>query len=355
MNTLTDFLKATGNEWAAVADDGIAAGDVEGFYDTGSYTLNALASGTIYGGIPDSKVTGLAAESSVGKTFLALGTLRQFLEDEPEGLAMIFESESAISKKMLQDRGIDTTRVGVVPCTTLQDFRTSVLKVIDNYEKMDAKKRKPLFFILDSLGMLATTKEVEDALEGKNVKDMTRSSTVRSVFRVITLRLGRARIPFIITNHVYANVTAMYGGNEVSGGGGFKYACSTIFIMTKAQDKEADEIKGSIVTVTAYKSRLTREKLKIKTRILHKGGLDRYYGLIPLAEEAGLLKKVSTRLEFTDTGEKAFEKSINNNPEKYWTKERLDVVDKYVQEKFQYGAGDLSEDDDDSAIELDQE
>lgn len=350
MSTLTDYLKATGNEWAAIADEGIAAGDVDGFYDTGSYTLNALVSGTLYGGMPDSKVTGIAAESSVGKTFLALGTLRQFLMDQPEGMGIIFESESAISKKMLTDRGIDTTRVGVVPCTTLQDFRTSVMKVIDNYEKQPEKSRKPLFFILDSLGMLATTKEVEDALEGKNVKDMTRSSTVRSVFRVITLRLGRARIPFLITNHVYANVTAMYGGNEVSGGGGFKYACSTILTMTKAQDKDGDEIKGSIVTVTAYKSRLTREKMKIKTRILHNGGLDRHYGLSTLAEECGLIKKVSTRFEWTDTGEKCFEKQINNNPEKYWTKERLDIVDAHVQKKFKYGGGDLTEDEVDEAI-----
>lgn len=351
MTTLTDFLKCTDNPYAAIADDGIAAGDIEGFYDTGSYTLNALLSGSIYGGLPDSKCTGVAAESGVGKTFFALGALNQFLQDEPEGLGLIFESESAISKKMLQDRGIDTTRVGVVPCTTLQEFRTSVLKVIDNYEKQKEKDRKPLFFILDSLGMLATEKEVEDALEGKNVRDMTRSSTVRSVFRVITLRLGRARIPFFITNHVYANVTAMYGGNEVSGGGGFKYACSTIITMTKAQDKDGDEIKGSIVTCTAYKSRLTREKLKIKTRILHKGGLDRYYGLLPLAEEIGLVKKISNKFEFVDTGDKAFEKAINNNGEKWWTPERLAKIEEHVQTKFKYGSGIESETDDDEPAE----
>ena len=259
MSDLTDFLAVTGNEFAAVAEDGIAAGDVSGYYDTGSYTLNALISGSIYRGIPDSKATGFAAESSVGKTMLALSTLKSFLDQEPEGLAIIFESESAISKQMLTEKGIDVTRVGIVPCTTLQDFRTSVLKVIDNYEKKKEKDRKPLFFILDSLGMLATQKEVEDALSGNSVRDMTRASTVRSVFRVIILRLGRSRIPFVITNHVYANVTAMYGGSEVSGGGGFRYSCSTIITMTKAQDKDGDEIRGAIVTCTTSKSRLTRE------------------------------------------------------------------------------------------------
>lgn len=248
MTTLTDFLKCTDNPYAAIADDGIAAGDIEGFYDTGSYTLNALLSGSIYGGLPDSKCTGVAAESGVGKTFFALGALNQFLQDEPEGLGLIFESESAISKKMLQDRGIDTTRVGVIPCTTLQEFRTSVLKVIDNYEKQKEKDRKPLFFILDSLGMLATEKEVEDALEGKNVRDMTRSSTVRSVFRVITLRLGRARIPFFITNHVYANVTAMYGGNEVC------LAAGAAIVMKDGASKPIESIEIGDEVLTIYGS-----------------------------------------------------------------------------------------------------
>lgn len=136
-----------------------------------------------------------------------------------------------------------------------------------------------------------------------------------------------------------------------SGGGGFKYACSTIITMTKAQDKDGDEIKGSIVTCTAYKSRLTREKLKIKTRILHKGGLDRYYGLLPLAEEIGLVKKISNKFEFVDTGDKAFEKAINNNGEKWWTPERLAKIEEHVQTKFKYGSGIESETDDDEPAE----
>lgn len=333
------ILKAVNNEYAGCADDGISAGDVEGFIDTGSYALNALISGSIYGGLPDSKCTGLAAESSVGKTFLALGIAKSFQDTNPDGIIIIFESESAISKKMLQDRGLDTKRIAVIPCITIQEFRNQCIKVIDTYEKTPAKDRKPLFFVLDSLGMLSTAKEVADAEEGKETKDMTRSSLVRSAFRVITLRLGRSRIPFVITNHVYANVTAMYGGNEVSGGGGFKYATSTIITMTKAQDKVAStgEIQGSIVTCTAYKSRLTREKLKVKTRIMYTGGLDRYYGLIAIAEEAGLIKKVSNKFEFPD-GTKAFENAINKTPEKFWTKELLDQVETFVNDKFTYGA-----------------
>ena len=336
MSDLTTFLKATGNEFAAVAEEGIAAGDVSGYYDTGSYTLNALISGSIYGGVPDSKATGYAAESSVGKTMLALSVLRQFQIAEPTGLANIFESESAISKQMLVERGIDVSRVGIVPCITLQDFRASCIKIIDNYEKEDPKTRTPLFFVLDSLGNLSTEKEMTDALAGNNTKDMTRASLVRSVFRVITLKLGRSRIPFVVTNHVYASIGSLYAGNEIGGGGGFKYACSTIITMTKAQDKDGDEIKGAIVTCTTHKSRLTREKLKIKTRILHQAGLDRYYGLVPLAVDAGLLVKNSTRLQWADTGEKVFETTINKDPKKYWTQERLGKIEEYVKSKFLY-------------------
>lgn len=350
MSTLTDFLKATGNEFAAVASDGISAGDVGGYYDTGSYSLNALISGSIYGGIPDSKSTGLAAASSAGKTFVALSTLHQFLVDKPEGLGIIFESESAISRQMLVDRGIDTTRVGIVPCTTLHDFRTSILKVIDNYEKTPAKQRKPLFLILDSLGMLSTEKEVADAMSGNNARDMTRAGVVRSVFRVITLRLGRARIPLIVTNHVYANIMAMYGGDVPSGGGGFMYACSTILTFSKAQDKDGDEVRGSVVTFTTHKSRLTREKLKIKSRILHKTGLDRYYGLIALAEDAGIIKKISNKYEFDD-GVKAFESVINKNPTKYWTAPRLDLIEQYVQKKFKYGSDEGLDEAEDEVVE----
>lgn len=345
--SLTNYLQATGNEFAAIAEDGISAGDVTSFIDTGSYSLNALISGSLYGGIGSGKTTGFAAESSVGKTFLALATLKHFLDKNPDGIGIIFESESAISKKMLQERSIDTTRVGVVPVTTVQDFRNQCIKIISNYEKEDPKKRKPLFFVLDSLGMLSTEKEVNDSLEGKTTKDMTRPSLVRGAFRVIILRLGRADIPFVITNHVYADVTSMYGGNVVSGGGGFKYAASTIITMTKAQDKDGDEIKGAIVTCTTAKSRLTQEKLKVKVRILYKGGLDRYYGLCALAEEAGIVKKVSTRFEFVDTGEKAFEKTINNDGAKYWTKSRLDALEKYVNTKFTY---DGSRDEDQSEV-----
>ena len=115
MNLLKDLAKASGNELAGVVSDGIVAGDVDGYIDTGSYIFNALVSGDIHRGIPSNKITALAGESATGKTFFALGMVKQFLEDNPESAVIYFESESAISKQMIEERGIDSNRMVIVP------------------------------------------------------------------------------------------------------------------------------------------------------------------------------------------------------------------------------------------------
>lgn len=146
------LLKETGNEYAAVAEEGIEAGDITGYIGTGSYSLNALLSGSIYGGIPANKVTALAGEPSTGKTFYALNIVREFLKANPQAYVFYFESESAISKQMLVDRGVDVKRVGVLPVATVQEFRTQAIKILDRY--MEQKEKLPMLFVLDSLGNL---------------------------------------------------------------------------------------------------------------------------------------------------------------------------------------------------------
>lgn len=232
--SLTDFLKATGNSFAVVADDGISAGDVASYIDTGSYALNAVVSGSLYGGVPSNRVTAFASETGVGKTYLALAAAKNFLKSNPEGMVICFESESAISKQMLLSRGIDTKRFGVVSVTTIQEFKTQILKVIDRYSKSEEKT--PMLFILDSLGMLSTTKEMEDSLVGKETKDMTRASMIKSAFRTITLSLGRIGVPLLVTNHVYADLAGgLYAGQVMGGGQGIAYSSSTILTLTKAK------------------------------------------------------------------------------------------------------------------------
>ena len=164
---LKDIIKTTGNEYAALVADGVEAGDVDSFIDTGSYVFNALLSGSIHGGLPANKITALAGESATGKTFFLMGIVKNFLDANPKSGVVYFESESAITKQMVVDRGIDPERMVMVPVTTVQEFRTQSLKILDRYMQQDTNVRRPLFLCLDSLGMLSTTKEVEDTADGK--------------------------------------------------------------------------------------------------------------------------------------------------------------------------------------------
>ena len=334
---LKEIIKETGNEYAGLVSDGIDSADVTNFIDTGSYSFNALLSGSIYGGMPANKITAIAGEAATGKTFFALGICKAFLDKDPDAGIIYFESESAISKQMIEARGIDSKRMVIVPVATVQEFRSQSIKILDKYIEQTEKNRKPLMFVLDSLGMLSTTKEMEDTAAGKETRDMTRSQIVKSTFRVLTLKLGKANIPMIMTNHTYDVIGSMFPQKEMGGGSGLKYAASSIIYLSKRKDKEGTEVVGNIIHCKNFKSRLTKENAMIDVKLTYKTGLDKYYGLIELGEEAGIFKKVSTRYEMPD-GSKVFGKNINDNPEKYFTKEVLDKIDETAKRKFQYGS-----------------
>ena len=336
-NFLKDIIKDVGNEYATLVSDGVDSADVTNFIDTGSYSFNALLSGSIFGGLPGNKITAIAGEAATGKTFFALGICKNFLDKDKEAGVIYFESESAISKEMIVSRGVDATRMVIVPVATVQEFRNQSIKVLDKYLEQPEDKRKPLMLVLDSLGMLSTTKEMEDTAEGKETRDMTRSQIVKSTFRVLTLKLGRAKVPMIMTNHTYDVIGSMYPQKGMGGGSGLKYAASSIIYLGKRKEKDADnEVIGNIIHCKNYKSRLTKENAQIDVRLTYKSGLDRYYGLLEIAEEEGIFKKVSTRYEMPD-GSKVFGKSINDEPEKYFTKEVLKQIDEATKKKFLYG------------------
>ena len=336
---LKDVIKETGNEYASLASEGVVGGDVESFIDTGSYAFNALLSGSIYGGLPGSRITAIAGEAATGKTFFALGICKHFLDKDKDAGVIYFESENAVSKDMLEKRGIDSSRVVIMPVATVQEFRLQAIKIIDKYLEQEKDKRKPIMFVLDSLGMLSTTKEMEDTAEGKETRDMTRSQIVKSAFRVLTLKLGQAGVPMIMTNHTYDVIGSMFPQKEMGGGSGLKYAASSIVYLGKKKEKDGTEVVGNIVHCKNYKSRITKENAMVDVRLTYTRGLDQHYGLLDLAEEAGIFSKVSTRYELPD-GSKQYAKTINNEPEKYFTKEILDKIDEYTRKKFTYGTED---------------
>ena len=333
---LKDIIKSTGNEYASLVEDGVEAGDVENFIDTGSYIFNALLSGSIHGGLPANKITALAGESATGKTYFLMGIVKNFLDANPDASVVYFESESAITKQMVVDRGIDPKRMVIVPVTTVQEFRTQAIKVIDTYLAQNEADRKPMFLCLDSLGMLSTTKEVEDTADGKETRDMTRAQVLKAAFRVLTLKLGKAKIPMVVTNHTYDVVGSMFPTKEMGGGSGLKYAASSIIYLSKKKEKDGTEVVGNIVHCKNHKSRLTIENKMVDVRLTYDKGLDKYYGLLELAEKYDIFKKVSTRYELPD-GSKQFGKTILNDPETYFTDEIMKRLDEAANKEFKYG------------------
>ena len=333
---LKDIIKETGNEYATLVSEGVEAGDVDSFIDTGSLAFNALLSGSIYGGMPSNKITAIAGEAATGKTFFALGIVKAFLEKNKDAGVIYFESESALTKDLVESRGIDSSRMVIVPVATVQEFRHQSIKVIDKYIEQNEKTRKPLMFVLDSLGMLSTTKEMEDTADGKETRDMTRSQIVKAAFRVLTLKLGKAKVPMIMTNHTYDVIGSMFPQKEMGGGSGLKYAASNIVYLSKRKEKDGKEVIGNIIHCKNYKSRLTKENALIDVRLTYKDGLDKYYGLLELAIKHNIFKSVSTRIELPD-GSKQYAKTINNEPSKFFTKDVLAQIDEAAKKEFLYG------------------
>ena len=333
MDFLKEIVKEIGSDYAQVAAD---KETTEAYIDTGSFIFNGLVSGSISGGVSSNRITAIAGETSTGKTYFALAVVKNFLDNNPDAYALYFDTESAINKELLESRGIDTKRIAIVEVVTIEDFRGKALKAIDMYLKSPIEDRKPCMFVLDSLGMLSTEKEIRDALEDKQVRDMTKSQLVKGAFRMLTLKLGQANVPLIVTNHTYDVIGAYVPTKEMGGGSGLKYAASTIIYLGKKKEKDGKEVIGNIIKAKTVKSRLSKENKEVEIRLYYdERGLDRYYGLLELGEIGGLWKNVAGRYEMN--GKKIYAKEIYKNPEKYFTPEVLQALDEISQKEFSYG------------------
>lgn len=316
--------------------------------DTGSYAFNGLVSGSIYGGIQDNIVTGFAGESTTGKTYFTLGIVDQFLKTVPHSFIYLYDYETAIRDETLIKRNIDPLKIKrrEPPSYTVEGVKNDLLQIVGKYQaaiadfkpkKNEAKPR--IAFVLDSLGALPTIKEKTDSTEGSEKKDMTRSQAIRSLFRTVRYELAIAKIPFFIVNHVYANVGGYGPMQEINGGGGFKYACDTIITLMKTKDRDdkTKQITGNFIRATTYKSRLSKENQTVELLLKYDSGLDRFYGLLPIALKYGIFKKLGNKIEMPDNS-KHFENAIIKNPEKFYTHDILERIEKAVQTEFTYGS-----------------
>ena len=334
MDFLKEIVKEIGDEYTQIASD---IDETERFIDTGSFIFNGLISGSIFGGVSSNRITAIAGESSTGKTYFSLAVVKNFLDTNPDGYCLYFDTEAAVNKGLLESRGIDTTRLVVVNVVTIEEFRSKALRAVDIYLKTNEADRKPCMFVLDSLGMLSTEKEIRDALDDKQVRDMTKSQLVKGAFRMLTLKLGQANIPLIVTNHTY-DVIGSYVPTKEMGGGSGSSSMPRLrsFISAKKRKRIRQRLLETLLKFKTVKSRISRENREVETRLyFDERGLDKYYGLLELGETAGLWKNVAGRYEID--GKKIYGKQIYAEPEKYFTDDILKKLDETAQRTFSYG------------------
>ena len=333
MDFLKEIVKEIGDEYTQIASE---IDETEKYIDTGSYIFNGLVSGSIFGGVSSNRITAIAGESSTGKTYFSLAVVKNFLDTHPDGYCLYFDTEAAINKGLLTSRGIDQSRLVVVNVVTIEEFRSKALRAVDIYLKTEEENRKPCMFVLDSLGMLSTEKEISDALNDKQVRDMTKSQLVKGAFRMLTLKLGQASIPLIVTNHTYDVIGSYIPTKEMGGGSGLKYAASTIIYLSKKKEKDKTEVVGNIIKAKTVKSRLSKENQQVEIRLYYdERGLDRYYGLLELGELGGMWKNVAGRYEMN--GKKIYGKEILKNPTEYFTDDIMNKLDEISKNTFSYG------------------
>ena len=278
LNLDKELSKISGFETGSILTDNTFS-QVDEWIPTGNYLLNAQLSGTLFGGIPNTRSLGLMGDPGTGKSFLCLNVAR---EAQKKGYDVIYcDTEGAIDKTTADKFGIDSGRVRYQPIKTVTEFQTFVSNLLDLVKKARTAGAQPkILLILDSLGMLSTDKELRDAIEGKNAADMgAKAKELRKLFRVITLDLTQAKIPLVCTNHVYAG-----GGyiptKESSGGDGPIFAMSVISFLSKAQLKEGNSTTktGIIVTSNLKKSRFTIPE-PVKFHISFLNGMNPFVGL----------------------------------------------------------------------------
>ena len=343
MNFFDDVIKDIGKDTAKLSKN---LEESHTFLDTGSYIFNALCSTSIFGGVSDNKITAIAGSEATGKTFFALSICNNFMKQNPKGGVVYFDTEGAITKELLEKRGMDPTgkQFLSINCLTIEEFRNNAYKILDKYNSQDEEDRQPLIMVLDSLGNLSSEKETKDIAEGKSVRDMSKAQLIKGAFRVLTQKLSIAKVPLIVLNHTYDVIGSYVPTKEMGGGSGLKYAATTIVYLSKSQEKEGSERVGNIIKAKVVKSRISKENSQIATRLFYdKRGLDKYYGLLELAEKGGIWKKVSTRYEVD--GKKIYGSEIIKNPEKYFTEEVLKQIDTVAKQTFSYGNGESTTND----------
>jgi RecA/RadA recombinase len=307
--------------------------------------INIALSGKLDGGLTPG-LTMWAGPSKHFKTAFSLLMAKSYLDKYPDAALLFYDSEFGTPQSYFDSFGIDSKRVIHTPLTNIEQLKFDVMTQLEGVERNDH-----LIIIIDSIGNLASKKEVEDALEGKSVADMSRAKQIKSLFRMITPHLSLKDIPMIVVNHTYKTME-LYSKDVVGGGTGSYYAADNIFILGRQQEKDGTEVVGYNFIINVEKSRYVREKSKIPVTVRHDGGISRWSGLLDMALESGHVIKPSngwySRVN-KDTGEVEDQKfrAAQCDTKEFW----LPILQspsfqKWVKETYQVANGAILSDED---------
>lgn len=246
--------------------------------------INVALSGSIDGGLT-SGLTVLAGPSKHFKTSFALLMASAYLKKYPEAALMFYDSEFGSPQSYFESFGIDTSRVLHIPIKNIEELKFDMVNQLETVERSDK-----VIIVIDSVGNLASKKELEDAMSEKSVADMTRAKSLKALFRMVTPYLTMKNIPLLAINHTY-QTQEMFSKAVVSGGTGITYSADNIWILGRQQDKEGTEIQGYHFIINVEKSRFVKEKSKIPISVSWEGGVQKWSGLLDIALEGGFVIK----------------------------------------------------------------
>ena len=313
--------------------------------------INVALSGKLDGGLTPG-LTMWAGPSKHFKTAFSLLMAKSYLDKYEDAALLFYDSEFGTPQSYFDSFGIDTNRVLHTPLTDIEQLKFDIMSQLSNLERGDK-----LIIVIDSIGNLASKKEVDDALDGKSVADMSRAKQVKSLFRMVTPHLSLKDIPMIVVNHTYMEI-GMFPKAIVGGGTGSYYSADNIFIIGRQQEKEGTEVVGYNFIINVEKSRYVKEKSKIPVTVSFDGGISKWSGLLDLALESkhvvkptnGWYSKVDTE---TGVIEDKKYRIKDTDSKEFWLPILKDkTFQKFIEDKYRVASGDIMSSDIDETFDL---
>ena len=301
--------------------------------------INVALSGQLDGGLTPG-LTMWAGPSKHFKTAFSLLMAKSYMDKYPDAVMLFYDSEFGTPIKYFETFEIDMDRVLHSPLTDIEQLKFDIMQQLQEVNRGDK-----LIIVLDSIGNLASKKEVEDALEGKSVADMSRAKQVKSLFRMVTPHLNLKDIPMVVVNHTYKEI-GMFPKDIVGGGTGSYYSADNIFIIGRQQEKDGTEIVGYNFIINVEKSRYVKEKSKIPVSVSFDGGISKWSGLLDIALESGHVSKPSNGWYAKvdkETGEIGDKHRLDaTQTEEFWS----DILEdesfqEYVRKKYEIAYGSI--------------